>query len=90
MISNIKDKAMLFMCSFLFSFCTRQQQTCTSPVYSGSTGVTIRGPCLSSQVLAPVGSTITFECSYNYFSENNVQIPFGTSHNLLLYHYQYN
>ena len=79
MIPNIKDKAMLFglMCSFLFSFCTRQQQqTCTSPVYNDSTGVTIRGPCLSSQVLAPIGSTITFECSYNYFSGNNVQIPF--------------
>ena len=79
MIPNIKDKAMLFgfMCSFLFFFCTGQrQQTCISPVYNGSTGATINGPCLSSQVLAPVGSTIKFECSYNYFNENNVQIPF--------------
>lgn len=31
-----------------------------------STRVTIRGPCPSTQILAPVGSTIIFECSYNY------------------------
>ena len=66
-----------FICSFFFSFCTgQQQQICTRPVYNGSIGVTIRGPCPSSHVLAPVGSTITFECSYDYFSGNNVQIPF--------------
>ena len=68
-------KLFLFL-TFVRCTCTEQQLTCTSPVYNGSTGVTIRGPCPSSQVLVPVGSTITFECSYDYFSGNNVQIPF--------------
>ena len=53
----------LFFCCFLFDL--SNEQTCTSPVYSNS-GVTIRGPCPSSQVIAPIGSTIKFECSYSY------------------------
>ena len=40
-------------------------QTCTSPVYNNS-GVIIRGPCPSSQVIAPTGSTVILECSYTY------------------------
>ena len=68
--------SLLLFCSFVFYFCTgqQQQQTCTSPVYNGSTGATITGPCPSSQVQAPVGSTITFECSYDY--SGKVHIPF--------------
>ena len=53
----------LFFCCLFFDL--SNEQTCTSPVYSNS-GVTIRGPCPSSQVIAPVGSTIKFECSYSY------------------------
>ena len=60
--------------SFVFSFCTGQQQSCTIPVYNGSTGITIIGPCPSSQVIAPVGSTITFECFYDY--SGSLQLPF--------------
>ena len=53
----------LFLCSVLVYLCNGQ--TCTSPVYSNS-GIIIRGPCPSSEVVAPVGSTIKFECSYSY------------------------
>ena len=53
----------LFLCSLLIYLCNGQD--CTSPVYNNS-GVIIRGPCPSSQVVAPVGSTIKFECSYSY------------------------
>ena len=54
--------------SLLFSFLVFylcDGQTCTSPVYNNS-GVIIRGPCPSSQVIAPTGSTIILECSYTY------------------------
>ena len=88
---NSEGCLLLLFCSLVFSFCTGQEQqlTCTSPVYNGSTGVTIRGPCPSSQILAPVGSTITFECSYNYYNGNNVQIPFWniTDHDPLVLNY---
>ena len=40
-------------------------QTCTSPVYNNS-GVIIRGPCPSSQVIAPSGSTVILECSSTF------------------------
>ena len=53
----------LFFCCLFFDL--SNEQTCTSPVYSNS-GVTIRGPCPSSQVIAPVGSIIKFDCSYSY------------------------
>ena len=53
---------LFFYCLF---FDLSNEQTCTSPVYSNS-GATIRGPCPSSQVIAPVGSTVKFECSYSY------------------------
>ena len=53
----------LFICCLLFHL--SNGQTCTSPVYSNS-GVTVRGPCPSSQVIAPIGSIIKFECSYSY------------------------
>ena len=59
----MKTTPVLCICSLLACLCNGQ--TCTSPVYSNS-GVTIRGPCPSSQVIAPVGSTIKFECSYDY------------------------
>ena len=66
---------LLLFCSLVFYLCSgQQQQTCTSPVYNGSTGVTIRGPCPSSQVLAPVGSTVTFQCTYDY--SGSLQVPF--------------
>ena len=51
----------LFFCCLFFDL--SNGQTCTSPVYSNS-GVTIKGPCPSSQVIAPVGSTVQLECSY--------------------------
>ena len=41
-------------------------KTCTSPVYNNSAGAIIRGPCPSSTVIAPIGSTIKFNCSYDY------------------------
>ena len=53
----------LFLCSVLVYLCNGQ--TCTSPVYSNS-GVTIKGPCPSSQVIAPVNSNVKFECSYSH------------------------
>ena len=72
---EMKSMNSLLFSSFFFYFCTgQQQQICTSPVYNGSIGVTIRGPCPSSQVLAPVGSTKTFECSYDY--SGKVHVPF--------------
>ena len=55
--------APLILCSLLVYLCNGQD--CTSPVYSNS-GITIRGPCPSSQVIAPVGNTIKFECSYSH------------------------
>ena len=67
--------SLLLFCSFVLYVCTgQQQQTCISLLYNVSTGVTISGPCPSSQVLAPVGSTIKFECSYDYCGK--VHVPF--------------
>ena len=54
---------LLFISFLLVHLCNGQ--TCTSPVYSNA-GATIRGPCPSSQVIAPVGSTVLFECSFSY------------------------
>ena len=54
---------LLFFCCLFFDL--SNGQTCTSPVYSNS-GVIIRGPCPSSQVIAPVGSTVILECSSTY------------------------
>ena len=52
-------KTVLCVCSFLFvNLCNGQ--TCASPVYNNS-GVTIRGPYRSSQVITPVGSSVQFE-----------------------------
>ena len=53
----------LFFCSLLVFLCNGQR--CTSPVYTNS-GVTITGPCPLSQVIAPVGSTVLFDCSFSY------------------------
>ena len=73
---NSEGCLLLLFCSLVFYFCTgQQQQLCTSPVYNSSTGVTIRGPCPSAQILVPVGNNITFKCSYEY-SGNSIQIPF--------------
>ena len=41
-------------------------KTCTTPIYNNSAGAIIRGPCPSSTVIAPIGSTIKFNCSYDY------------------------
>ena len=61
----IKMKLIISCCLF-FCLCSYGQD-CTSPVYNNSAGVTIRWPCPSSQVIAPVGSTtVKFECSYSY------------------------
>ena len=43
-------------------------------MYNDCTGLTINGPCPSSQVLAPVGSTMKFECSFDY--SGKVHVPF--------------
>ena len=59
----MKTIPVLCVWSLLVQLCNGQ--TCTSPEYSNA-GVTIRGPCPSSQVIAPIGSTIKFECSYDY------------------------
>ena len=49
---------LLFFCCLLFHL--------SSPVHSNS-GATIRGPCPSSQVITPVGSTnVKFECFLNH------------------------
>ena len=53
----------LFLCSLLVYLCNGED--CTSPVYSNSEA-TLRGPCPSSQVIAPVGSNVTFVCSFSY------------------------
>ena len=53
-----------FLSSFLVYLCNGH--ICTSPVHNNSAGVTIRGPCPSSPVITPVGSTIKFECSYSH------------------------
>ena len=42
------------------------------PVYNNS-GAIIKRPCPSSKVIAPVGSTVQFECSYNH---NGNCLPF--------------
>ena len=55
----------MFFYSLILYYCNGQ--TCTSPVYNNSAGATIRGPCPSSQVIVPVGSTIRFTC---YFTGN--------------------
>ena len=56
----------LIFCSLLIYLCNGQ--TCTSPIYNNSEAI-IKGPCPSSQVIAPVGSTIYFECSYSHNGE---------------------
>ena len=60
-------KSMVLFCLILVYPCNGQD--CTSPVYSNF-GVTISGPCPSSQVIAPVGSIIKFECCYSYTTGN--------------------
>ena len=52
---------LLLLCSLLVCFCNGQ--ICTSPIYNNS-GIIIRGPCPSSQVITPVGRTVMFECTY--------------------------
>ena len=56
--------SVLLLFSFLVCYLC-DGQICTSPVYNNS-GVIIRGPCPSSQVIAPVGSTVILECSFIY------------------------
>ena len=59
----MKTILVLFVWSVLVHLCNGQ--ACTSPEYSIA-GVTIRGPCPSSHVIAPIRNTIKFECSYDY------------------------
>ena len=54
---------LILLYSLLFYLCNGQ--ICTNPVYSNSEA-TIRGPCPSSQVIAPVSSIVTFNCSFSY------------------------
>ena len=61
-MQTVSLNSLLLLSSFIINFCNGQ--TCTSPVYSNSVGATIRGPCPSSRVIAPVGSTVTFTCSF--------------------------
>ena len=61
---------LVFFCSFFFYL--SNGQTCTSPVYSNSRA-TIKGPCPSSQVITPVGSTVLFNC---YINGTGGYIPF--------------
>ena len=53
---------LVLLLSSLF-VCLCNGQTYYSPVYNNS-GIIIRGPCPSSQVITPVGSTVMFECTY--------------------------
>ena len=62
----------LLVLTFLVYLCNGQ--TCTSSVYSNF-GVTIRGPCPSSQVITPIGSMLlkcSFSHSGNYLSFWNI------------------
>ena len=59
----MKQNCLILFCSLLVYFCNGQ--TCTSPVYNDSKAI-IRGPCPSFQVIAPVGSNVTIECSYSH------------------------
>ena len=54
----------LFFCCLLFHL--SNGQTCTSPAYSNSRA-TIKGPCPSTPIITPVGSTnVKFECFLNH------------------------
>ena len=66
----------MIFCSLLVYLCNGQ--TCTSPVYNSSKAI-IKGPCPSTQVIAPVGSTVQFECSY---SHNGNYLPFWNITNI--------
>ena len=72
-ILEVMKISVLLLFSFLvFYLC--DGQTCTSPVYSNF-GVTIRGPCPSSQVITPVDSMLlkcSFSHSGNYLSFWNI------------------
>ena len=61
--SNYKYYGLLFFCSLVSN-----GQTCTSPVYNNSVGITIRGPCPSSQVFAVFtsNSTVKFTCLFDH------------------------
>ena len=54
---------LILLYSLLVYLCNGQ--ICTSPLY-GNSEATIRGPCPSSQVIAPVGSNVIFACSFSY------------------------
>ena len=53
----------LLVLTFLVYLCNGQ--TCTNPVYSNA-GATIRGPCPSSQVITPIGSSMLLKCSFSH------------------------
>ena len=64
-MQTVSVNSLVLLSSFVINFCNGQ--TCTSPVYNNSAGATIRGPCPSSQVIAPVGSIVKFICSFAGF-----------------------
>ena len=66
----MKSSCLVFFCSLFFYLCNGQ--TCTSPVYNNSEA-TIKGPCPSSQVITPVGSTVLFNC---FINSSGGYIPF--------------
>ena len=72
----MKPNCLILFCSLLVYLCNGQ--TCTSPVYNNSEAI-IKGPCPSSQVIAPVGSIVQFECSY---SHNGNYLPFWNITNI--------
>ena len=70
--------ALVLLFLYYTSFYLCNGQTCTSPVYSNSEAI-IKGPCPSTKVIAPVGSTVQFECSYNH---NGNYLPFWNITNI--------
>ena len=61
---------LILLYSLLVYLCNGQ--ICTSPMYSNSEA-TIKGPCPSSQVIAPAGSNVTYACSFSYNTGNYIQ-----------------
>ena len=59
----------LLLCCLLVYFCNGQ--ICNSPLYNNS-GIIIKGPCPSSQVITPVGRTIMYKCSYIYNGSHHI------------------
>ena len=70
--------ALVLFFLYYTSFYLCNRQTCTSPVNNDSEAI-IKGPCPFFQVIASVGSTVYFECSY---SHNGDYLPFWNITNI--------